>query len=129
MTLPSMPESGGGHTPALVALDLVDRLLAEAGFTEDSSARHNLAIARSCVAELVEPAQREPEQFRCEYCTGGRWESECCNGSSGCSCGGQPVDMGACRVCGGSGWRTADADTTANLRSIQGLCYLGSGPR
>lgn len=71
----------------------------------------------------------EPELIRCTACIGGRWEAECCNGSSGCSCGGQPVDMGACRVCGGTGWRSPDANVRANADAIRGLCYLGSGPR
>lgn len=84
---------------------------------------------RELEAQLHEVAQQEPPHFRCEHCDNGRWEAECCNGSSGCSCGGEPVDMGPCRVCNGTGWRTDDADRTANLRSIQGLCYLGSGPR
>lgn len=46
--------SGAGssvQSPALVALDVVDRLLQEAGYAEDSSTRHNLAIARSYVAD------------------------------------------------------------------------------
>lgn len=69
------------------------------------------------------------ELVRCRNCYGGRWEVECCNGSGGCSCRGQPVDMGACNVCGGSGWHRPDADTRANIRSIRGLSYIGSGPR
>lgn len=68
-------------------------------------------------------------EVRCEACLGsGYWEAECCNGSGGCSCRGVAVPMGACNVCGGSGWRAADADTYANVRSIQGYCFLGSGP-
>jgi hypothetical protein len=69
------------------------------------------------------------EMVQCRNCYGGRWESECCNGSSGCSCRGQPVDMGPCNVCGGTGWHRPDADTRGNIRAIQGMSYLGSGPR
>lgn len=64
----------------------------------------------------------------CTACIGGRWETECCNGSGGCSCGGQPIDMGACNVCGGSGYRALDADVMANVKAIRGLCFIGSGP-
>lgn len=70
------------------------------------------------------------EMSRCGACLGaGRWEAECCNGSSGCSCRGAAVDMGACNVCQGTGWVRPDADMRANIRTIEGLCYIGSGPR
>lgn len=42
----------------LVALDVVDRLLAEAGYADDSSARHNLAIGRAAVVDLERAAQQ-----------------------------------------------------------------------
>lgn len=66
--------------------------------------------------------------IRCESCYNGRWESECCNGAGGCSCQGRPIDMGPCNVCRGKGWQRPEADTNANIRTIEGLCYLGSGP-
>ena len=68
----------------------------------------------------------------CRSCIGGRLITECCNGSGGCDCRGQEMDMGACRVCNGGGWCHEDADTSANLRAIRGMIhsggYLGSGP-
>ena len=76
-------------------------------------------------AQMVE----EPVTVRCGHCVNGRFVAECCNGASGCSCEGREVDMGPCRVCHGTGWREQDADTTANIRAIEGRCYLGSGPR
>jgi hypothetical protein len=36
--------------------------------------------------------------------------------------------MGKCNVCNGTGWHRPDADTRANLRTIQGRCFVGSGP-
>ena len=67
------------------------------------------------------------EMIPCEMCYGhGEWETECCNGDYGCSCGGRPVPMGQCQVCRGLGWRRPDADTHANIRTIQGLCYIGT---
>lgn len=72
----------------------------------------------------------ENETVPCEACNGsGRWETECCNGSGGCDCGGQVLDMGNCNVCGGSGMRKPDADVMANVNAIRGLCYIGAGPQ
>lgn len=68
------------------------------------------------------------ELVRCEHCENGRWFTECCNGANGCDCHGDVIDMGACRVCGGSGWRRPDANRRANLQSIQGRCFIGRGP-
>lgn len=66
----------------------------------------------------------------CEPCNGsGRFLTECCNGAGGCSCRGKTVDMGNCRVCGGSGMRHENANTRANIESISGLCFVGSGPK
>lgn len=45
---------------ALACIDLVDRLLEEGGYTEDSSARHNLAIGRS----LISSASPQPPQVQ-----------------------------------------------------------------
>lgn len=63
----------------------------------------------------------------------GRLMTECCNGSSGCSCGGREVDMGPCLVCHGTGWHRVDADTRANLNHVRAMAqmgrgYVGSGP-
>ncbi len=36
--------------------------------------------------------------------------------------------MGACNVCGGSGYRAADADPMANVNAIRGYGFIGTGP-
>ena len=66
--------------------------------------------------------------LKCESCYDGRVIAACCNGAGGCSCRGDFVDMGPCRVCGGSGWREDGSDPMANVHSIAGLCFIGSGP-
>jgi hypothetical protein len=66
--------------------------------------------------------------IQCRNCIAGRWETECCNGSGGCDCRGQVVDMGRCLVCNGTGWHRPDANTDANRRSIAGCSYIGRGP-
>lgn len=68
--------------------------------------------------------------IECPYCYGdGTWECECCNGSGGCSCGGQPVHMGPCNVCRGTGRVDPNNyDMAANDRMIQGASFIGSGP-
>jgi hypothetical protein len=38
---------------ALLALDIVNELLVERGYTPDSSARHNLSIARSLLKDVL----------------------------------------------------------------------------
>ena len=86
-------------------------------------------VIQDAVEGWLEGRTPAPRLIRCTACIGGRWEAECCNGSSGCSCGGEPVDMGRCLVCNGTGWRTEDADVRANANLIRGRCYLGSGPR
>ncbi len=66
----------------------------------------------------------------CEACNGtGEWEAECCNGADGCSCRGEPVYMGKCRVCGGTGLKHKGANPMANVKSIEGKCFLGSDPK
>ncbi len=70
-------------------------------------------------------------EIDCPYCFGaGYWECECCSGASGCSCEGQPVNMGDCQVCHGTG-RVIDGeyDISANGKVIEGYCFLGSGPK
>ncbi len=84
-------------------------------------------------AEMVEEGQPEThdsEMVRCEGCGGaGTWQTECCSGAYGCSCGGGLVEMGVCLVCHGAGMVPAGTDMSANSRSIKGICYVGSGPR
>lgn len=68
----------------------------------------------------------------CPSCYGeGRWETECCNGASGCSCRGGLVDMGPCNVCGGNGFVVeGEYNEMANVDFIMnsGACFAGSGP-
>jgi hypothetical protein len=78
--------------------------------------------------ETFEVTDREPERIPCEMCENGQWWTECCNGADGCDCHGQPVCMGTCHVCGGSGSRDLNANLRANLETIQGRCFIGSGP-
>lgn len=72
----------------------------------------------------------ENKNIMCPGCRGeGRWEAECCNGSGGCSCRGEPIDMGKCNVCGGSGYvAEGEFDKNANVDTIRGLHFLGTGP-
>jgi len=66
--------------------------------------------------------------IKCRNCIDGRWETECCSGANGCDCRGQVIDMGICKVCGGAGYHDENADTKANIKTIQGRCFIGSGP-
>lgn len=68
------------------------------------------------------------ELEQCDCCDNGYWQAACCNGAGGCSCHGQLVDMGPCHVCQGTGWKRPDADTNANVNTIRGSIFLGSGP-
>ena len=73
------------------------------------------------------------EMVRCR-CDNGRLVVECCRCSYGSGGGGEPVDTGECRICGGVGWRRVDADTSANTVFVRRLAewgggYLGSGTR
>ena len=72
------------------------------------------------------------QMINCPSCNGtGEWETECCNGSCGCSCRGQVVPMGQCNVCYGSGQVPEDISPEqlkANCKAIAGLCFIGSGP-
>lgn len=74
----------------------------------------------------------EPRMMVCPSCHGsGEWETECCNGSGGCSCRGQVVLMGRCNVCSGHGEvpeSISEEQRMANCRAIEGLCFIGSGP-
>ena len=66
----------------------------------------------------------------CPSCDGkGFWYSECCDGSQCCSCNGQPVPMGKCLVCGGTGIVVeGQYNPKANSDSLKGLLYLGFSP-
>lgn len=82
------------------------------------------------ILRMIESVDPNDTAKPCDACFGqGHWECECCNGSRGCSCGGQPVYMGQCNVCEGSGMVDEQSDLMANVKSISGLAYLGSGPR
>lgn len=78
--------------------------------------------------QVLTPCDAPTEFVPCECCENGRWETECCSGADGCDCRGQRVDMGACNVCGGTGWRHPNADTQANCKAIGGACFIGRGP-
>lgn len=65
----------------------------------------------------------------CPSCLGdGYWMAECCGAQGGCSCNGQPINMGCCNVCHGTG-KVIDGqyDERANLRTIEGYGYIGDG--
>ena len=67
---------------------------------------------------------------QCPACQGaGTWETECCDGSRGCSCRGQRVPMGECLACRGTGIVGPDHQPGANIASIAGQSYVGSGPK
>ena len=51
-------------TNAHKALDTVDWLLAQAGYTQDSSTRHNLAIAKSCFNDAQRAMLAAPQPAR-----------------------------------------------------------------
>lgn len=75
-----------------------------------------------------DPRNDECRCVPCRMCDGrGQWEAACCNGAGGCSCRGDFVPMGTCRVCHGYGQHAPDADTTANVKAIQGFCFIGTG--
>lgn len=62
----------------------------------------------------------------CTACTDGRLKVECCNGSN-CSCKGDTVDMGICRVCDGTGLMDEAKTGRENVDFLRGLNvgYLG----
>lgn len=86
----------------------------------------------SAATIIKQMLETEPAMELCSSCHGaGHWECECCDGSRGCSCRGQVVEMGRCNVCHGSGYVRADGvgvNQMANCDEIRGLSYLGSGP-
>lgn len=106
---------------------LIERI---AWLRKEASAGGNWEYLEARWREAERILKMLPEnQVRCRSCDGsGRWETECCNGSGGCSCRGQVIPMGACNVCQGTGWHAPDANTRANIEAIQGQCFIGSGP-
>ena len=86
-------------------------------------------------AGILTPFERqdldlESEASICRACLGaGEWFSECCDGSRGCSCRGQVIAMGQCLACGGTGQIGDGYRASANIDSIRGRCYIGSGPQ
>lgn len=69
-----------------------------------------------------------PDMEPCRGCGGtGIFETECCNGSGGCSCRGEVVNMGSCRECGGQGEIEVGTYRGANLDAIRGLHFIGTG--
>jgi hypothetical protein len=66
----------------------------------------------------------------CPACNGeGTWYTECCDGSQHCSCHGQPVFMGQCKVCHGTGKVIeGQYNIEANRDSIRGMSYIGFSP-
>lgn len=83
------------------------------------------ASLSSFLRSSFSPAPGSP----CRFCHGGEWFTECCNGSGGCSCGGDIVPMGRCHVCGGSGIEPENADPGANVAAIEGFGLIGTGPQ
>lgn len=80
----------------------------------------------------AELSRREPQMEQCEACGGrGTWEAECCNGSGGCSCRGDLVEMGSCHACGGYGAvEVSHQNPAANANFILNnhIGYPGGGP-
>lgn len=70
------------------------------------------------------------EQYKVErcHCDNGTWFAECCSGANGCDCHGQQINMGTCNVCKGSGLIDETSDRRANIKTIQGRCFIGRGP-
>jgi hypothetical protein len=86
-----------------------------------------LEYQQSQLEEMV-----QPKTIPCPSCYGeGTWETECCSGAGGCSCKGQPVDMGACNVCHGTGYvdeNNHNARANSDYIMSRGACFAGSGP-
>lgn len=89
----------------------------------------DVAAARAEILRRMEQPRTEP----CQACSGrGTWETECCNGASGCPCRGQRVDMGACHACRGTGQVEAGQQqpmANANYILENHIGYPGGGPR
>jgi hypothetical protein len=79
----------------------------------------------------LEDEEKQSHKIICPGCHGsGEWETECCDGSRGCSCHGERVPMGRCYVCNGTGYVIEGKyDPMANCNSIKGMLYAGSGLR
>lgn len=79
---------------------------------------------------MTPPSHPLGHRMACPGCLGdGFWETECCDGSGGCSCGGGRIPMGTCNVCQGRGVVDRDGhDSMANAKLIGGYCFVGTGP-
>jgi hypothetical protein len=88
----------------------------------------NVAVAALESIGYLQP-QRNLEP--CVACRGrGTWETECCNGSSGCPCRGGLVEMGSCHACGGCGAVEQQSPmANANFILSNHIGYPGGGPR
>lgn len=79
-------------------------------------------------------SEQNEQMVICVRCDGsGYMDIECCNGSSGCSCGGNPVSL-PCTYCGGTGLvrDIAEAEIVGHARFMKlygNKCFLGSGPK
>ena len=81
------------------------------------------------LADMVRRRHEPRPGESCRACGGsGEWFTECCSGAGGCSCRGDIVSMGRCRVCDGRGVEPEGADPAANLATIEGYGFIGSGP-
>ena len=83
-----------------------------------------------CYYQYSQPKQQQ--YIPCPSCNGtGSWETECCSGAGGCSCGGGLVDMGMCNVCNGQG-RVIEGQfnpyANSDYLKRSGACFAGSGP-
>lgn len=108
-------------------------VLAPVRWTDDDGHDHALAgptreDALVAAGEAIRAGRFDPVTT-CPGCNGsGSWETECCSGAGGCSCRGQVLDMGACNVCGGRGEVQGSYDRSANLRTMEGAAFIGTGP-
>lgn len=65
------------------------------------------------------------EEYENCYCENGRLMTECCSGNN-CSCRGETLDMGICRVCVGTGMKLKSSSNEANINYLRGFGgYVG----
>lgn len=117
------------HTMRQAANIIAEAVAAQRDNMHEALNRFEQLVVRLEVAAQAfqAPASLEP----CKACNGaGTWQTECCSGANGCSCRGEVIDMGTCNGCGGKKMvEPSKQDPTANIRSIAGRSYIGSGPR